>query len=134
MTRASSPIRNSAGQTRLPTFSNVRVEVALAAEPVAGVQLRDGDVQVRQAVGVEAALDVALEHRGAHPAQALAAEGPLQEGRRAGAGGAHDVHDRHARAVEVLAVGAGDRVVGVQRVLDDPDLDAVHAYICLIFM
>jgi hypothetical protein len=38
-------------------------------------------------------------------------------------------------AIEVLAVGAGDRVVGVERVGDDLDLRAVHAvpYIERIF-
>ena len=51
----------------------------------------------------------------------------LEQRRLAGAGRAHDVHDRHAVAVEVVAVGARDRVVGVERVLDDPDLHAVHA-------
>ena len=41
-------------------------------------------------------------------------------------GRAHQVDHRHAGAVEVVAVGARDRVVGVERVLDDPDLRPVH--------
>ena len=63
MIRESSPMRNSAGQTRLPTFStmstsmsssgdgrqrgahHVGVEMALAAEAVVGVELHDRDVQ-----------------------------------------------------------------------------------------
>ena len=45
----------------------------------------------------------------------------LQQRRLARAGRAHEVDDRNARAVEVRAVGARDRVVGVERVLDDPD-------------
>ena len=69
--------------------------------------------------------DVALQHADAQVAQAVAQQA-LEQRRLAGAGRAHDVEHRHAVAVEVVAVGARDRVVGVQRVLDDPDLHAVH--------
>ena len=41
---------------------HVRVEVTLAAEALAGVELDDRHVQRGQALGVERALDVALEH------------------------------------------------------------------------
>src|SRR6185503_17912953 len=37
------------------------------------------------------------------------------------------VHDGDVVAIEVVAVRARDRVVRVERVLDDPDLHAVHA-------
>ena len=150
MTRASSPTRNSAGQTRLPTFSitsrsmsssgsvgqrradHVGVEVALAAEARVGVELDDRHVQRGEPVGVEAALHVALEHADAHAVEA--AERALEQRRLARARRAHEVDDAHAGAVEVGAVGARDRVVGVERVLDDPDLRAVHrSYICRIF-
>ena len=51
---------------------------------------------------------------------------PLEQRGLARARRAHEVHDAHARAVEVGAVGLGDRVVGVERVLDDPHLCAMH--------
>ena len=51
----------------------------------------------------------------------------LEQRRLARAGRAHQVDDRDAVAVEVVAVGPRDRVVGVERVLDDPDLHAMHA-------
>ena len=94
ITRASSPIRNSAGQTRLPTFSTISrsssssgsagsaertmfgVEVALAAEAAVGVELDDRHVQRGEPVGVEAALHVALEHADAHVAEL--AQHPLE--------------------------------------------------------
>ena len=87
ITRASSPIRNSAGHTRLPTFStisrsisssgsdgdrradHVRVEVTLAAEARIGVELGHRHVQAREAVGVHRPLHVALEHADPHAGQ-----------------------------------------------------------------
>src|SRR4051812_18704571 len=100
--------------------------MALAAEARIGVQLRHRDVQRRQPVGVVAALHVALEHAGAHAVEP--AEDALEQRRLAGARGAHQVDHRHRFAVEVVAVGAGDRVVGVERVLDDSDLRPVHLH------
>ena len=41
-------------------------------------------------------------------------------------GRAHQVHDAHAGAVEVRAVGARDRRVGVEHVARDPHLGSVH--------
>ena len=105
---------------------HVRVEVALAAEAAAGVELRDRDVQVGEPVGVERALHVALEHADAQVADAVAQQA-LEQRRLARARRAHDVEDRHAVAVEVVAVGPRDRVVGVERVLDDPHPHAMHA-------
>ena len=87
-------------------------------KPVDGLQLRHGHVQRGEPVGVERALHVALEHAGADAAEV--AQDPLQQRGLARAGRAHQVRDGHARAVEVVAVGARDRVVGVERVLDDP--------------
>ena len=105
---------------------HVRVEVALAAEPRVGVELRDGDVQRREPVGVEAALDVAFEHAAADVADVR--QHALEQRRLAGARRAHEVDDGHAGRVEVGAVRARDRVVGVEDALDDPDLRAVHLH------
>src|SRR5262249_25914109 len=52
----------------------------------------------------------------------------LEQCRLAGAGSAHQVDDRDAGPVEVVAVGARDRVVRVEHPFDDPDVDAVHGY------
>ena len=146
MMRASSPRRNSAGQTRLPTFStmsrsrsverhrrqrrahHVRVEVALAAEAAAGVELRHGHVQVRRGGRRRGT------PRRRPPARRRAGRrgGPDAPSTRSSSvvlpapGALMTLSDRHAVAVEVRAVGARDRVVGVQRVLDDPDPHAVH--------
>ena len=54
------------------------------------------------------------------------AQHALEDRRLAGARRAHHVEHRHAVAVEVVAVGPRDRVVGVERVLDDPDPHAMH--------
>ena len=87
-----------------------------------------GHVQVREAVGVEASP--------ARRPPARRRAGRRSRGRAStrsssvvlpAPGRAHDVHDRHAVAVEVVAVGPRDRVVGVERVLDDPDPHAMHA-------
>ena len=147
ITRASSPTWNSAGHTRLPTFSmmsrsmscsgsagsarahHVGVEVALAAEARVGVELGHRDVQAGQPVGVHRALHVALEHADADAVDPVG-EQRLEQRGLARPRRAHQVDDGDAVGVEVGAVGAGDRVVGVQRVLDDPDLHAVHAGSC----
>ena len=143
MTRTSSPTRNSAGQTRFPTFSideqidlverqiperrahHVGVEVALPAEARIGVELGDRNVQARQAVGVHRPLHVALEH--ADPDAGQAPDDALEERRLPRPGRAHEVHDRDSGAIEVVAVGTGDRVVGVERLLDDLHLGAMHS-------
>ena len=52
---------------------HVRVQMALAAEPDAGLQLGHGHVQRGQPVGVQRALHVALEHARAHAAEVAAA-------------------------------------------------------------
>ena len=87
--RASSPTRNSAGQTRLPTFSISSRSISSSGS--AGIAERTmfasrwhsppkpgsvlswvtGTCSAREAVGVERALHVALEHAGAHAAQAV---------------------------------------------------------------
>ena len=51
---------------------HVGVEVALAAEPITGVELGDGDVQRREPVGIDRALDVTLEHADPDAVQRLA--------------------------------------------------------------
>ena len=93
-------------------------------------ELRHRHVQRGQPVGVERALHVALEHARADAAEV--AQHALEQRRLARARRAHEVRDRHARAVEVVAVGARDRVVGVERVLDDPHPDRC-IYIVRIF-
>ena len=144
ITRASSPTRNSAGQTRLPTFSitsrsmsaerqrgqrgadHVRVEVALAAEAGVGVELGHRHVQAREPVGVVGC--PARRPRARRPARRRGRAARARAGsscRRPGA--LMRFTTRDAVAIEVVAVRARDRVVGVQRVLDDPDLHAVHA-------
>ena len=95
-------------------------------KPLPVLSCDDRDVQVREPVGVERALDVALEHADAHAAEARPSTRSSSVVLPA-PGRAHQVDDRHAVAVEVVAVGARDRVVGVERVLDDPDLHAMHA-------
>ena len=83
--RASAPTSNSAGHTRLPTFSMTSrsrsverearepgadhhgVEVALAAEAGARVDERDRRAEAVEPVGVEARGDVAFEDADAHP-------------------------------------------------------------------
>jgi hypothetical protein len=101
MRRASSPTSNSAGQTRLPTFSMTTtsrspsgrrgqrrahhrsVEVALAAEAVGGVDQRHGDAGGGETVGVDGGLDVAFDHAEAgHGAGVLEHLG--EQGRLAG--------------------------------------------------
>ena len=145
MIRASSPMRNSAGQTRLPTFStisrsisssgidgqrradHVRVEVALAAEAAAGVELRRPG-----RAGARAGRRRASPAR-RPPARRRAGRRCRRAGRARAAsscrrpGALMRLTHRHAVAVEVVAVGPRDRVVGVERVLDDPDLHAMHA-------
>jgi len=85
-----------------------------------------GNVPVGEAVGVEAALYVALQHTDAHAVVGQAGQRALQQRGLAGPRGAHEVDDADTGAIEVLAVGARDRVVGIQRVLDDPHLGAMH--------
>ena len=110
---------------------HVGVEVAFAAEPAVGVELRHRHVEAREPVRVEAALHVALEHGDADLVQP--AHDPFQQRRLARAGRTHQVDDRDTRAVEVVAVGPRDRVVGVESVLDDLDLGPMHtaSYIAL---
>ena len=138
MIRASSPTRNSAGQTRLPTFSitsrsmsaerqrgerrahHVRVEMALAAEPGVGVELVDRDVQQRRAgrrrsVPCTSPSSTPARTPLARPASARSSSGVLPA-----PGALIRLTTVTAGAVEVLAVGARDRVVGVEHVLDDP--------------
>ena len=143
MIRTSSPTRNSAGHTRLPTFSITSTSISSSGsggsaertmfasrwhsppKPAPVLSWTTGMCSMRQPVGVERALHVALQH-----ADADAVRGPqhaLEQRRLARPGRAHQVHDVDAGPVEVVAVGARDRVVGVQRVLDDPDLHPVHA-------
>ncbi len=102
---------------------HVGVEVALPSEAGVGVDLGDRDVQMGDPVGVEAALHVALEDADPGPFQARF-DSALQKCRLAGSGGAHHVDDGDLG--EVLAVGAGDRLVGVECVLGDPDPRPVH--------
>ena len=61
-------VQRQRGQRRA---HHVGVEVALAAEAAVGVELHDRDVQVREPVGVEAALHVALQHADAQVADAV---------------------------------------------------------------
>ena len=103
---------------------HIRVEMALAAEAGAGVQLSHGDVQRGQSVGIHRALDVTFEHADAHAGQVR--HDALEQRRLAGAGRAHEVDDLDPGPVEVRPVGARDRVVGVERVLDDPHLCPMH--------
>ena len=105
---------------------HVGVEVALAAEARVGVELGHRHMQAGQPVGVHRALHVALEHADAHAVDPVGQQ-RLEQRRLARPRRAHEVDHGHAVGVEVGPVGAGDRVVGVQRVLDDPDLHAVHA-------
>ena len=96
MIRASSPTRNSAGQTRLPTFSitsrsssssgsaGSAERTMLASrwhsppKPASVLSCTTGTCRRGEAVGVEAALHVALEHARAH-----AARGPARARARA---------------------------------------------------
>jgi hypothetical protein len=57
---------------------HVGIEMALAAEARIRVQLRDGNVEAGQAIGVHRALHVALEH--ADPNAGQAAHDALQQG------------------------------------------------------
>ena len=144
ITRASSPISklgradevadvlddsrsiSSSGSARDRRADHVRVEVALAAEAGVGVELGDRHVQAGEAVGVQRALHVALEH--------------ARRARRAGSS------TTRSSSVVLPAPGAlmklttvtparsksarlarGDRVVGVERLLDDLHLGAMHA-------
>ena len=145
MIRASSPMRNSAGQTRLPTFSMISRSISSSGsdgsaertmfasrwhsppKPLSVLSCVDRDVQVREPVGVQRALHVALEHADAHAVERRRAGMRSSSVVLPAPGRAHQVDDRDAVAVEVVAVGPRDRVVGVERVLDDPDLHAMHA-------
>ena len=102
------------------------VEVTLAAETWVGVQLCDGDMKRGEAVGIIGALHVALEHADADTL-GPSGERALEQRGLARTRGAHQVDHGHPMAIEVGAIRAGDRVVGVQRVLDDPHLGAMHA-------
>ena len=84
ITRASSPTRNSAGHTRLPTFSITSRSMSCSGsagsaertmlasrwhsppKPGSVLSWVTGHVQLREPVGVHAALHVALEHADAH--------------------------------------------------------------------
>ena len=80
-----------------------------------------GTCSEREPVGVERALDVALEHARRARRRGRAAPAPAATVLPA-PGAPIRFDDAHAGAVEVVAVGPRDRVVGVERVLDDPDL------------
>ena len=145
ITRTSSPTRNSAGQTRLPTFSITSRSISASGtdgsaertmlasrwhsppKPESVLICVTGTCSERDARRVVLALHVALEHADADAVAERALERPLEQARLAGARGAHEVDDGHAVAIEVVAVGARDRVVGVERVLDDANLHPVHA-------
>ena len=62
---------------------HVRVEVALAAEAGVGVDLDDRHMEVRDPVGVERGLHVALEDADAHAVEP--AQRPLEQRRLSGA-------------------------------------------------
>ena len=120
---------SSQRQRRQRRADHVGVEVALAAEALVGVELGDRDVLVGQPVGVQRARHVALQDARPHavePGQRRLEQRRLPRPRRA-----HQVQDRDALAVEVGAVGRRDRVVGVEGVLDDPHLDAMHSLVLL---
>ena len=144
---ASSPTRNSAGQTRLPTFSmisrsisssgdlrqrrahHVRVEVALAAEAAVGVQLGDRHVEAGQAVGVEAALHVALQHARRARRPALAGAPPRaawscpRPARSSGSPRATDSRSKSARlawAIVVFASSASSATLTLVRCMLPP--------------
>ena len=111
-----------AGQRRA---DHVRVEVALAAEAVVRVELRHRDVQeASRSASSEPCTSPSSTPTRRSPRPV--AQHALEQRRLARARGAHHVDHRHAVAVEVVAVGPRDRVVGVERVLDDPDLHAMH--------
>jgi hypothetical protein len=116
---------SSSGSSPSAEPHHVRVEVALAAEAGVGVELGHRHVQRGQPVGVHRALHVALQHAHAHSRQV--GHHPLEQRGLAGARSAHEVHDAHAGPVEVGPVRLGDRVVGVERLLDDPHLCAMHS-------
>ena len=103
--------------------------MALAPEPRIGVQLRDRNMQAGEAVGIERSLDVALERPDANALRRVGGD-PLEQRCLPGTGRAHQVHDRHLMAVEVFAVGASNRVVGVECVLDNSHLGPVHEAPC----
>ena len=96
-------------------------------KPLPVLSWTTGTCSVGEPVGVEAALHVALQHADAHAVGTGAPSTRSSSVVLPAPGRAHQVDDRHAGAVEVVAVGPRDRVVGVQRVLDDPDLHAMHA-------
>ena len=84
MIRMSSPTRNSAGQTRLPTFSMISRSISSSGsagsaertmfasrwhsppKPLPVLSWTTGTCRLGEPVGVEAALHVALQHAGAH--------------------------------------------------------------------
>ena len=82
-------------------------------------------MQRREPVGVHRALHVSLEHTDAHAREL--GHHALEQRRLPAPGGAHEVHDAHARAVEVVPVRPRDRVVRVECLLDDPHLCAMHS-------
>jgi hypothetical protein len=135
-TLCASPRSNSAGQTRLPTFSissrppcvqveplegvadHVRVEVAA----LAGVHLDGLRAGGADALGVVAGLLVALDHRQRMAAGELA-DGLDQQRGLARAGAGDEVDGEQAARLPFLAVGAGVAVVLGEDVL----LDLHHA-------
>src|SRR5215210_4183729 len=103
--------------------------MALAAETGVGIHLHQGNVETGQPVGVQGSLYVAFEDSetklAAQPLQRA-----LKERRLSRARGAHHVDRVRPSPVELLSIGLGERVVGIQDVLEDHFLDrrAVHPY------
>ncbi len=89
-----------------------------------GVELRHRHVQRGEAIRVEAALHVTFEDADADLAEGAASA--LEQGRLAGSRRTHQIDDRHAGTIEVVAIRACDRVVGVEHAFHDAHLDLVH--------
>src|SRR5215208_1418317 len=107
---------------------HIRVQMALAAESWVGIHLHQGDVEAGQPVGVQGSLYVALEDAQTwlttQPFERALEQRCLSRPRRA-----HHVDRVRSGPVEHVPICPGERVVGVQDVLEDHFLDrrAVHS-------
>src|SRR5680860_225661 len=86
--------------------------MTLASEGLVGADLDHGNAEGLDSLGVERALDVALENRHAHAIEV--AEHGLEQGRLAGPRRAHQVDHLHGRSIEILAIRSGDGRVRVE--------------------
>ena len=117
-------------QRRQRRSDHVRVEMTLAAEARVGIDLHERDVKHREALRVVVPLNVAFDDADARRLVGVRiepCEGSLEQRRFAGTGRTHQVDDRHLRAVEILSVRVGDRVVCVEGIFDDANTLQMHA-------